>query len=490
VLANDEAAREAHRRLTTRLSADAPAWAVLSMDGLLLAAEGARPLERVGDEGQSVLADWSRQVRRLEAELSAAEAQRHAALAEVQTARDSLDDTEANERGARRAFGEIEAHLVELQRAESAARAEVQELQAAHERAMRMASQHSEERLRATGRAERTREELVSARRERDALADQLRQLDEQVSAIGERVGQGRAEMIALEATSGRREAERAAREALYARIESEMASNAVAREATSARLASLRGQEAEIAERESQLTRELDAMQAELTPVERELASAEARRVELIAERHAAEQRLGVLRAAERAAHEIREARHVAAQRATDEVERLNTEIAETAEMEAETYGGAAWAEQLRLRFDGSAEPLEAFDLEAARRRIAILQRELRAVGGVAESVVEEYRELSERHAFLEHQSADLRVAMAELESALISERVKAGMAAAKVRGKRFGRPSTSAHVVARVEAFAGTTTMSIRQIHQALGGRVSRSVVGEIVKRVRHPS
>jgi DNA invertase Pin-like site-specific DNA recombinase len=79
---------------------------------------------------------------------------------------------------------------------------------------------------------------------------------------------------------------------------------------------------------------------------------------------------------------------------------------------------------------------------------------------------------------------------AMAELESALISERVKAGMAAAKVRGKRFGRPRTSAHVVARVESFAGTTTMSIRQIHQALGGCVSRSLVGEIVQRVRHPS
>jgi hypothetical protein len=30
----------------------------------------------------------------------------------------------------------------------------------------------------------------------------------------------------------------------------------------------------------------------------------------------------------------------------------------------------------------------------------------------------------------------------------------------------------------------------MSIRQIYQALGGRVSRSIVGEIVKRVRHPS
>jgi DNA invertase Pin-like site-specific DNA recombinase len=79
---------------------------------------------------------------------------------------------------------------------------------------------------------------------------------------------------------------------------------------------------------------------------------------------------------------------------------------------------------------------------------------------------------------------------AMAELESALISERVKAGMAAAKVRGTRFGRPRTPAHVVTRVEAFAGTMTLRIRQIHQALGGRVSRSIVGELVKRVRHPS
>jgi DNA invertase Pin-like site-specific DNA recombinase len=79
---------------------------------------------------------------------------------------------------------------------------------------------------------------------------------------------------------------------------------------------------------------------------------------------------------------------------------------------------------------------------------------------------------------------------AMAELEAALIAERVKAGMAAAKARGKRFGRPGTPAHIVARVAIFAGTTGMSIRQIYQAVGGRVSRSVVGEIGKRVRHPS
>ncbi|HET6316297.1 MAG TPA: chromosome segregation protein SMC, partial [Chloroflexota bacterium] len=52
-------------------------------------------------------------------------------------------------------------------------------------------------------------------------------------------------------------------------------------------------------------------------------------------------------------------------------------------------------------------------------RRRITTLQRELRAVGGVAESVVDEFRELSERHGFLNNQSDDLRVAMIELHQA-----------------------------------------------------------------------
>jgi DNA invertase Pin-like site-specific DNA recombinase len=79
---------------------------------------------------------------------------------------------------------------------------------------------------------------------------------------------------------------------------------------------------------------------------------------------------------------------------------------------------------------------------------------------------------------------------AMAELESALISERVKAGMAAARARGKQPGRPTTPPHLVARIEALATTSDMSIRQIQEALQGRVSRSVVGEIVKRVREQS
>jgi DNA invertase Pin-like site-specific DNA recombinase len=76
---------------------------------------------------------------------------------------------------------------------------------------------------------------------------------------------------------------------------------------------------------------------------------------------------------------------------------------------------------------------------------------------------------------------------AMAELESSLISERVKAGMEAARARGKQLGRPTTPLRFVDRVEEFARSTNLSIRQIHAALRGRVSRSVVGTIVKRVR---
>jgi DNA invertase Pin-like site-specific DNA recombinase len=78
--------------------------------------------------------------------------------------------------------------------------------------------------------------------------------------------------------------------------------------------------------------------------------------------------------------------------------------------------------------------------------------------------------------------------LAQVQLEAALIAERVKAGMTAAKARGKPCGRPATPAHLVARMEALAGTTALSIQHIHRAIQGRVSRSVIGEIVKRVRH--
>ncbi|MDQ6669295.1 MAG: AAA family ATPase [Chloroflexota bacterium] len=419
VLASDAAAREAYRRLSANLPGDAPAWAVLSMAGLLLASPGERPLEAVGDEGQSILADWACQVRQLEEEFASAQALRSTAEAELQAARAELASADAEERTARVSMGELEARLAELRRGEAAARSELQQVRSEHERTARSVTQRSEERRRETNRAEAIREELTRAGAARGVLTDALTARADEVASVGQQVSQVSAEVAAREVAAGRREAERTAREALHARIRSEMTANAQARATVTERMAQLGAQQAELAEREAQLTRELDSLRAELAPLEDELHSAEQRRAAVVNERQAVEQRLGVLRAADRAAHETREARHVVAQRTADEVERLNTEINETQELEAEMSGGAAWAEQLRLQLDEQSVPQEAFDLDAARRRIATLQRELRAVGGVAESVVDEYREMSERHAFLENQSADLRAAMAELVSA-----------------------------------------------------------------------
>lgn len=78
---------------------------------------------------------------------------------------------------------------------------------------------------------------------------------------------------------------------------------------------------------------------------------------------------------------------------------------------------------------------------------------------------------------------------AMAELESALISERVTAGMQAARSRGKQLGRPRLSSRLIVEIETVAASTTLSVRQIPESLQGKVSRGIVGEIVKSVRSP-
>ena len=76
---------------------------------------------------------------------------------------------------------------------------------------------------------------------------------------------------------------------------------------------------------------------------------------------------------------------------------------------------------------------------------------------------------------------------AMAELESSLISERVKAGMSAAKNRGKKLGRPEISPHLVSKIEQLAKVTPLSINEIRTQINNKASRAVVGKIVKRIR---
>ena len=76
---------------------------------------------------------------------------------------------------------------------------------------------------------------------------------------------------------------------------------------------------------------------------------------------------------------------------------------------------------------------------------------------------------------------------AMAELESSLISERVTAGMRAAKVRGKQIGRPRVPPSLITQIEGLASSTTLSVRQIHEKVAEKTSRGFVGSVTKRVR---
>ena len=75
----------------------------------------------------------------------------------------------------------------------------------------------------------------------------------------------------------------------------------------------------------------------------------------------------------------------------------------------------------------------------------------------------------------------------MAELESSLISERVKAGMAVAKAKGKKLGRPKTPSNLIDKIEELAASTNMSISMIKNEIRGKVSRAVIGRIVQKIR---
>ncbi len=78
---------------------------------------------------------------------------------------------------------------------------------------------------------------------------------------------------------------------------------------------------------------------------------------------------------------------------------------------------------------------------------------------------------------------------AMAELESSLISERIKAGMAAAQLRGKKLGRPQTPPYLIHEIERLAQSTDLSINKIRAKIKNKLSRAAVGQIVKRIRDP-
>jgi DNA invertase Pin-like site-specific DNA recombinase len=71
----------------------------------------------------------------------------------------------------------------------------------------------------------------------------------------------------------------------------------------------------------------------------------------------------------------------------------------------------------------------------------------------------------------------------LAEFERDLIRERTKAGLAAARARGRRGGRPGLSTEKVRQLRTLGGDRTTSVRSICQTLG--VSRATFYRYLKQ-----
>ncbi len=423
VMADAAAAREAHRRLSAELDPAAPAWAVLSADGLLLTALGDRSVVSGADEG-TALADWRRQVQQLQAERAAAETARGEAERAHEEAAASLAAAEEAVRAARAAVRDGESSLQAARRAEATTGAELRQHRAALEHAAYDAAALADAQRSHEARTRAAREEVAVARTDRAAAVTRLGAVEENAVSLTAEAEAVRGRIAQLETERARWVAAREARASLSARLRSDLAAADMDRRAVDERAKQLAAQVRDQAEREVRLNEEVQTATAELAPLQDELRAGADERTALLARRRALDERLAGLRADERAAHEQYATALVRVQRADDAVERLEREMVDAGDLEADAPGGADWARQLRLALGtpdvaspGGDEP--AMDVEAVRRRIATVQRELRSVGTVAATVLNEYQELSERHDFLQGQSEDLRRAMAELRQA-----------------------------------------------------------------------
>jgi chromosome segregation protein len=441
VVADDGAAREAYRRLAAQLGAAEPAWAVVSAQGLLLGAAGERRVERGSDEGSAV-ADWRRQVQRLQAERAEADATRRRLDEELAEHTAALERAEDAEQAARATVRERESVLQQLRRSEETASAELAEQRRALERMAHDAESAAEARRAQIEQDRRAREALAATRTERAAATAALRAAEERVGVLGAELEHVRTRLGQLEAERARRVAAIEAQASLVGRLANDLRAAEAESQAAEERHQQLGVQADELAAREVHVREELQTASNELAVVERDLAQAEEERRLLAGRRRTVDEALAQAQADERLAHEQHAAAVVQVHRAQDELDRLEREMTDAGDLESDLPGGADWARQLRLELseaeppaplppgggssssptrgkDPRADELSAEDLEALRRRIMSLQRELRSVGTVAASVLDEYRELADRHAFLEQQSDDLRSAMNELRRA-----------------------------------------------------------------------
>jgi chromosome segregation protein len=431
--------------LVDSLAAAAAAWAQLRQAGIddfqVVTREG-HVLDGRGEwHGGQAASDAVLAYQREAAQLAAAEKEATRRLQQAEaTAAEAAAVARAAEQAERAARAAVEQAAADQREADHAARLAEQATETARQTASRCEAElAAAERAQQQARAELAALDAALARAR--AAAERLHAAEHeaaaQVRTAEEAAGQAAAALTAArtaaavaaaEARAARDRAGRAGAEVERLTAEQQRAARDTAATAQTAR---------ETAAARDQLAARLGAVEAELDPLVRQL---DARRAEL-ADLDAA---LAALDATARAhQQELRQADarcHEAAlaqARAADALAALHRERAALcAELGVADLGEgeAPGSVQLPLaaascegpapagaeRPDSGGAALPAREREALRRQLASCQRELRAIGAVDPTALDEYRAVAERAAFVQEQIADLEAAAAALRAGM----------------------------------------------------------------------
>ena len=201
-------ARGASPAGATSLPDAEPAWAVLSLDGLLLTQAGERPVV-TGTEEVTALADWGRQVRELESELQPAGGGQTSAEARHAAARDKARGARA--RGGSRSRSRQRARVRVSNRSEPPNmrhRSTCVDCATSTSAAPRMPSSASRSAAAPPAWRSDTRQSLATAREARDAAQAELHGLEARVTEVEQALSRARTELLASQTTRAQRQAE------------------------------------------------------------------------------------------------------------------------------------------------------------------------------------------------------------------------------------------------------------------------------------------
>lgn len=341
------------------------------------------------------------EIERLQQDVAALAAEAEQAAAAYRTAEQDLAAVEAALTGAQGELSTAQEDAIRLS-------GELRRLTELSDSQRQAAEESARETESLTARAEECRREKAAAAEKTAAVLQQQSALESELTAL---TG-GRQEL------SGKREQlseQMAAKKLDILAFQKEI-------EALHAAIASLQQRREDGSGYREQLSRQIEALHAQNAAIEEQIAalrqSAADRRTQaketlssiaqLVEQRNAGEQQATALR---------RQSREQ-----LEEKERLS---GETARIEEKSAAAARETDEIvrKLYEEYELTPTEAeavaevpADVPAATRRLQELRSKIRALGSVNVEAIEEYREVSERYAFLSDQVKDVEVSKAEL--------------------------------------------------------------------------